>query len=47
MKNIIGWFTVGLMGTIGHKVGKWLWGEVLENKMNNFKNRLKSKKEES
>lgn len=45
MKNIIGWFIVGSMTTLGHKVAKWLWAEVLEEKLN--KKFKKSPNEES
>lgn len=47
MKNLFGWLTVGFGVVIGHKVGGWLWTEVLEEKMYKLKNHLKSKKTES
>ena len=47
MKNLIGWLIIGSAATFGHKIGKWFWEEVMEEKMNNFKDRLKSKKGES
>lgn len=44
MKNIINTLAAWAAVMVGLKAGEWLWDEVLEEKADDFKGRLKSKK---
>ena len=41
MKNLFKLLASGVTILVGYNAGNWLWNEVLEDKMNKLKDRLK------
>lgn len=46
MKNVINTLMAGAAVIVGMKAGEWLWDEVLEDKVTDFKDYLANKRKE-
>lgn len=46
MKNIMNTLAAGAAMIVGMKAGEWLWDEVLEDKVDDFKDYLANKRNE-